>query len=460
MGFFAFLAIAVPWYMGAAALLYISRPVSEGGQMSAIGLGGMLGLFTVAFLAQLAMLFGNAPPNALILVFCITTSIVFSIGLAARNELPAISISSLFITGIGLAIVSVSMWLNFKMPISGWDVLGHWGSTAFTLFESIDSSALSSATGKRHPITLPLLHQYGMWVASVSGISFGSALAWVFFPVSGLLLTLGMALQSGFHAFLGLVIFLTTVFTPLAENHVGLAGYADMPQGVINLCLVSVLVALRKSLTAENLALAVLFTFVAYSLRNSSPLFVLLAWGSFALTYITIRMLWIPILLALLLTVLIGHILLEGIDIVLFEQVIRFVPNKMKLIVFGKKLIFVEPDLWTVLLNTWSAFFLNSSFGMSFVSVIVLSLALMTKRQSANAQSWIGAIFFLFGLLLLALFQTTEYGAKFSAPRSDTGLSRFSLSIFPVLAVFYVYALRFFYFGNNQAGRDRQPHSS
>ena len=427
----------IPWGLCGAAVLYCTNCPSLEQRIRAFAIGAFLSGPAIGAIFLTAAFLSLARINILVLwaslaglIFLIMRAMISGGFLGVRKIGTNFREPEIVPWVIALLLYSAFIVVTQSLVVmQGWDALGHWGETAvyFSNLQAMEATEFNY--DKRHPPLLPAITQYFAWIGQlVDAAGAASYIFWSQAFVSFMLLIYSSALEAGNNRSVALLLAMLPGSLPLWENHLLLFGYADLIQGV---ALAFIFATLQ--LPSNNKSIwYFLFTccaVTAFSLKNTSPLFVSLLMVALALCSRRAQLILIPI--AILALVLAVYLLVLGHEVSFLGEPIRYVAHGNKLVVFGKKLVFVNTQLLDIVENFKFAYFINQSFSLAMIAIFLVGVSILARWSSAGSHRKSLLIFTAAGVGMLAAAQFSEYGFVHATPGNDTGFSRFSLFIIP-----------------------------
>lgn len=433
--------MALPWVLGAqlgwlAGKYFASRYPDPHWGLPMI-LSGGLGWASFSFVAMiLAVMDAISVSSGLEVVAVFATALVAAqLALAlhyrkqiswrylrsiARSLRSQISLTSIF----ALAVLLSWVTLQAMTPVQAWDALSYWARVAGEFILHIDQQLGEPFIHDyRHPLTLSLVLSWSGIASFFADMPVLSTLPWWLYGLSGIFILIGFSRFYTSDANLITVSAIVFMTMPLMENHILLAGYAELPATVgLMVCSALLAVALRMG-DRRLVALALTLSFPIFFTKNIGPILSLLPLTQYALAILIARHSKWPIFLAASVLTLIVSIAVTGISVDIAHFSLAYDPSRPWLDIGGRRLEF-NGLLWQrIAENSVHAYFVNSSFNC-VVLIFVLALLSMRRYDVSGALVMLGPLLIL---LMLLAYQTTGYGMKFATPSLDTGFSRFSL---------------------------------
>ena len=441
-----FLLSSLPWITGTfvamgSALLIRTEHGSFTTTILIAGVGGPIGYLIFAAILNLGVgvtffdydnlrFFKILSAITLVGLLCLfLVDLKSTIGRELNSDVrfPPIFLAVLLI-GLVIAVSCCILWL----PAIGYDVLDHWAPKAQQLIMQLRAdSAGELLNNHRHPNTLKLVLAWTAWTAEATETNTFLLLPWALITLSLQLVLFSFAVLVSRSVSLGLFVALGAITTPLMENHIFLAGYAELPIALFlsSSCAFIAVGMLKDRLEYQIfgviLAMAILF------LKGSGVLFALLPVISLLLTYSREGSHNHRILLVCL--------TVGSLSILAFSVVFEVNGNLWgfdghRLRVFGWRTGLTDVSILEISRNLVHAYFINSSFSVLPLAFAVL-FVLMPRRYGRSEFFLMVAI--SLGLIFLATTQLTSYGLRHARVGFDTGNSRFSM---PVLTMFWLLA--------------------
>ena len=294
------LLLSFPWTLGtilAVGFVWVRADVHYSTPKAFLlaGVGGPIGYLVFAWILNTAagQLFfddGNlgviatvAGLQVAVLLYMATLSLMrrgasgFNIG--ARSP----SAYLLLLWLISLTTFVYSIWW---LPALGYDVLDHWAVKANQLIAQLQPSGMGQLENMhRHPNTLKWLLAWNAWASNETGGNTFILLPWLLMTFSLQVALVAFVLIISGSMTLGLLVATGAATVPLLENHVLLAGYAELPITVF-LSLSCALVAIGILERRSGYQLMVIIVALALiSLKGSGLLYALLPLIGLLLTH-------------------------------------------------------------------------------------------------------------------------------------------------------------------------------
>jgi len=318
--------------------------------------------------------------------------------------------------------------LLLTSPIFGWDAIDFWAKQAFVdiAASTADPVRFSAPTTDRHPPTLVQMLSHTAPLGNNLTVTF-SVFPWVLVGVilPSIAGTLGyMHLGSWTAATMSAYI---AGSIPLVVNHLGIAGYADIWQATIFMYAIGLLTIQRQLPNKLFLTLLLASLCLLASFKNTGlPLAVLIAWSAL-LGYLPSRQ---KRALALFSATIMAFAFLSAL---MMPQYLPLITEQLGagLNIMGREVVFASNGVHLLLASLRTAFIEDLSFFfIAPASVFFLGYALFTSKSSATRIDVLTTMLPSLGFLLLLCFTllATEYGELYFAARSNTGLSRFSMT--------------------------------
>lgn len=346
----------------------------------------------------------------------------------------------LFVTcfSILLALVVFAiLYHTTNVPTQGWDVLDFWANVSrdFVLYY-LQLPGADFLYAHRHPPTAALVAAWTPMTASSMELPSYPYLAWFFLWLSLGLVIYGFARLSDHNRSFSLVISCASMTIPLLEMHVYAPGYAEL---FILLSVVSSCAVIALSLDRSSRALMCAGLTLGASVmltKNIAPFY--------------FAVLMVPLLLVCVDKYSRSVRGIIGVCIFAFGVLVWWAwRNHLSMSVFGNLVGFdwrkgfffggwfltiVQTSFEDITLVLSHAWFFNLSFGISISIFLVLSYYsfLIEPPSKRRASSFLLLCFFV-GLCGTVASLFTDYAFRYAMPGSDTGNSRFSMPLVPIL---------------------------
>lgn len=322
-----------------------------------------------------------------------------------------------------LPYVAIIALQGASLPMFGWDVFTYWGPTAIAMVEhqTLSTGGVFEST-HRHPLLIPSTIAFGFSNAVEITKNQGIWTMWMLMSFTSLLAISSYAREKGLSIIVMVGVCLTGLTTPLLENHMVLAGYAELAVGVsLLLSHVSFANWMRAPQTKYLFLLpAIYFSIVPLLMKNIGYIYSALFITAVIFSQLKAR--WILVffcvfLLSILLVLWQGFIVSWG-DSVL----IAIRPEISRIIAGGYVMDINFPDLATVEASFTAAFLKNSSFNVYVVLISIAFWGWVTLPERQDSSSVIVCIFLSSVWILI---QFTDYGAGLVGEGEDILGSRF-----------------------------------
>lgn len=308
-------AAFVPWWLGLALLLAL-RPradtASDGQMPWLVGGGYLAGAFLLTVWMRLSSVAGVKFNVWLIALPLVVVAVVLSVLAARRNRL-ATGVRALFIAPALSGALRAAWWLiiawlalRFAMlafevsvrPLYPWDAWTQWATKARVWYElgylapfgRIDAwlaanGGLYFDASPEYPPTMPLLQ---VWSCLVLGRWDDTVMngPWWFIGVALTLVMYGGLRSLGANALAALVGAFLVASMPLANAHIALAGYADLPMAAYYAAAAFALLRWMRDRRAVDAVATLLFAAACTQVKNPGwfwvatliPAFVVARW--------------------------------------------------------------------------------------------------------------------------------------------------------------------------------------
>ncbi|TXS90861.1 hypothetical protein FV139_17995 [Parahaliea maris] len=454
------LAISSPFLIGASlACLYATSKYPDKVGFTAVfaGTGGLLGYLLVAFSAWMLDKSGQKAFSHQFLYFltgiavvCTAATLYRFIWLRSKAKSQDLTPTPLLVIGFGsgillLVIATIVSFQSAILPASGWDALSWWVGTAKRFLKSDanpESSQLIFQYEHYHPITISLIGSYSGYLSDRSYLGLGNLWPWQYAWICIVLTVFGTLRAAGTYKSIAFFAAYLAASTPLLENHVMLAGYSEIWLTAVvcsgcSLILIGYFHSAKKlvflGLGIGALAIGIKNTGLAYfgAIAMSSAFVWLLSLNGKIGSFIAFTICTIGI-----------GVLYFGVDLHIWGNEISVIPNAPYQIHFAGRIWHPSPNSFgDVTWNTLYAYVFNSSFSllpvMFFTSGAIVLVRLYTSRPitikiSKEEVFLLGIIATLASMLFLSqlLF---DYAFDHATPTNDTGNSRFSLPMVPLV---------------------------
>ena len=447
------LLAAAPWLIGAALAVAGTRRADPtlSSYTLAAGVGGYVGyLLCVPFtwflgaeiqLWWVALVLIQAYVVVALVAFALIKLGVrvvrsYRLGDTSGANHESCSIVACFSTLLALLVFAV-LYQTTNMPTQAWDVLDFWArvSADFLLY-SLHLPDVGFQYAHRHPPTAALVAAWAPLTGSLMQLPIYPYLPWFLLWLSLGLVVYGFARLLGHNGSLAILITCGSMTIPLLEMHVNGPGYAEL---LILISVVSSSAVIALSVYPFNwrlmfigilLAVSVLFTkniaLFYFSVLILPAVFVLI--GEFSPT---IRRIIGICVFAL--GVLVWWAWRNQLSISIAGNLVGF-DWREGFLFGGWFLSLVQPsfgDVAAILLQAW---LFNLSFGISIslFGVLAYYSFFMNIGSPCRMTNYLLLCFF-FGICGAVISFFTDYGLRYAMPGSDTGNSRFSLPLVPIL---------------------------
>ncbi len=423
----------IPWFIGSVLGFFCGHYFSSGsGKTVLLALtGGALGIFAIApltlyldsltlLLLEISVSLGSA---VLLLPLILVLAACFMLFRSCSRRL-ALSSLYLFLLVIFLT-YSISL-----LPISSWDFLSFWGVKANDLIEHIDSSTGKSFTYNHpHPITLVAIAAWA-GIANAQGASYPAlASIWAMLACSTLGGIFVYAKMRGCSIFSASLCSLLLLTMPLYENHLLLAGYAELPLITLTTLATIWFVIGRDSSNQILIVLAILLASIAIYTKNTGFFY-----GGSIISAHFLSLLCekvgnrfaIPLKTAFIRVILVLASLFCSSMLAMLFLDIRL--DDINLAGYAS---FTQPATHLMLKNIFSALVEKGSFSVSTLlfSIYLLTISVSPRITTTNIFLTFLCLIYFLGAIAI---QFTDHGSEFGAWNSDTSYTRVLL---PMLAL-------------------------
>lgn len=351
---------------------------------------------------------------------------------------------------IPLAIlVGLSVYQHLLLPAFGWDSLGLWVGIAESYLHSdatLQGSTEPFAYNHRHPITAILIAAYSGYTSSLSDNNPAILLPWLVEWLAIMMMVYGLINHVSERPKLALLFAYICGAIPLLENHMLVAGYAEIwLTGPITASAALIVAGLRRD-SIMMIVTGSLVSLVTIALKNTGPAYCVALLASLLLVLIFKAVgKWSWALLAVIAAP-VAWLLTRGFNItVAGNKLALSLENSIQLDFAGRVWLLTKYPVADVAWNEFYAFAINSSFSMwlsAFILAMVLWLRTIYPRAritgkdvSAEAFVFISTLAVLFALAASQLL--TDHGFNHATPNYDTGNSRFTLPAI-VLGILFI----------------------
>ena len=240
---FSFLLAALPWFAGATCCLALaprSRYQNSGTYqpsrvasipvLTTAGVGGVLGYLLWAYAILGAARLGIAllqPASIALLCLFIALAGRRAFTTLLNGHYPKFSTIERALMLLLLGLFALAVYLQYT-PLFGWDGLDSWQLKASRFIENSQEQDFKSLDyWQRHPKTVWLIAAWAGWAGQLTGASFWTA-PWILCGVSISLIGAGFVYAQTSNSTLALACAVVLATLPLLENHMVIAGYAEI----------------------------------------------------------------------------------------------------------------------------------------------------------------------------------------------------------------------------------------
>ena len=442
---------AGPWLIGGLALCLTGRLFTANDRSISLvdfATGGYLAYVITAlstiFISKSESASEAYPFIVLFLLVTITAITFFKVKSANRltHSKPLAPRGNTYPKILSALMISIAVFgliISLPQPIAAWDTLQGWAPEATEFIQAFSQNSAYNYEN-RHPPAIPLMLALPNWTTAVENnqVNLNSITWWIIWAGNGLLIFGASALCGARTIFCALAATMA-ITIPIIENHALLPGYNELIVGTALVATVAYCIEWLRSGYVFSLILALIVSASAIALKNTSPFYIALPFiGLVIAKVITLRRLNLATLLFFILGLIAGiYVLKEGFIFKLFNNTIGY--NGSYIFLGGRALSLADPSLSVIFENTQHAYFLNQTFSVCIV-ILILSIFWALKDWQTLIRSEV-FVFVLMTILAgcsgIIASQFTEYGLRFAVPDRDTGNSRFSapiVMIFPLLA--------------------------
>jgi len=445
----------LPWMLGIAALLALRdarRPLAAPGEIAWIlGVGYVVGAFLLTLWMRVLSAVGVPFGIAAIALPLLAVTLGLAYAGLRRRDAPPSAASRALATALGTPAeiggrLKVLWWalvgwmaLRFALlgyevalqPLYPWDAWIEWATKARVWFESgritpfVDAVQWLAPGGNawfdaspENPATLPLLQ---VWTCVVLGRWDDSLMNWPWwqFALALVLLTYGGLRRLGTGALAALLGAYFAASLPLANVHVALAGYADLPLATVYAAAVLAFLCWDAARASREAILAVALLAMLPLIKSTGALY--------ALTLL-------PGVVVALAPRLGGRAVATAFGLVAFGLAVL---AQTSFVVGGRSLHLDFAPAWTALVEDY---FVTASWNLLWYGVV--GVAILAARQLRTPQLLpVTTIATAAMLIVLTLFAFPGIAAFMTDPPT---VNRATLHVAPLLVVFAILAFRAF----------------
>ena len=322
-------------------------------------------------------------------------------------------------------------------PAFAWDVMDQWGRQAALFLNALNEGKNYSFDYVHPPTNYLILAFDSVWTANISEAAAGAT--WII----GMLALWQLIYLTSKHitgnSTVSALLSTAVTFTPLAENHALMWGYAELWMS-LSIAAVTYLVASVKSINLKKGLPILVFTMVPALLKGSGPLISAVLVASILLAGVLARLssLGRITLISSLIFVLI-FASFRNVNVNLFGWDFQWYPSYNVIKVGDRGEIMSENPYHLIGFAFKHAYFVNQSYTVIFSAFLMaipicIVESVMSKRSfliTFNLSVGIG-IFLYYGIAM----RVSDYFFSHAIPGNDVGLSRFSLYMLaPISAV-------------------------
>lgn len=408
------------------------------------GIGGFFGYLALALVMWLLDQYGVSVLNEGSLIFLWVATLVALTNTFMTHSFVQFSsdIKPMHLALSGIFLIYTAFWFYMlaNLPVLGWDVVDHWGLVAKLFVEhSTGGDTAPFYYHFYHPKTLSFILGWSSWVAYHYGseVHFLWATPSVGYGLSFLLIVGGFAFNQTRDHRASIAICLLASTIPLVENHILIAGYAEIPLGLVMVAatVTAVIAINERSLTL--IMASVVLPIISIFLKGAGPVYLLAP--LLALLAVWLMRIKFREQLAFFGSCLAGAIYIarEGCILQISGHALGYDAELGAFLLPGRQpMELFFPSVSDLLSNLFHSRILKSSFSLSSLIGILAFIEVIRTRKNKSAPT-LQIIFFTFCLLLVEqlISQFTYYGFRFATPDNDTGFSRFSLPAFMLIPV-------------------------
>lgn len=333
---------------------------------------------------------------------------------------------------------------------SAWDLFDWWGKIASEITRHHSHGEFWSSRyfypfgpehgyGYRHPPSLSFMLAWSVALTDLFGSSGSGLIVYVLFYIGIMAVYVGTYVSinpdmEGF--FLALPFF---ILAPLAENHVGLGGYAELPMGsfLVAITAIAALTAHRHVRMPASFLL-IFLVFISAS-KNSGFIFAAIWSASLCLfmIYEKSRSFLLIFLVPAILTIL---VIIFGLKISVGGIKLAVEPWLARIFVAGYELSSSGVTVDALLKVFVQSYILNASFSV-FILFSVFSL-IFIHPAPINRGYYLTLLLVFSLFFILHMFLLFDHGLNHGLPSSDTGHSRFSLVPFLLVPLLIPFILK------------------
>lgn len=350
-------------------------------------------------------------------------------GRNVQTYLPLIFFSVAWLTLI-LVWLFIETWNN---PTIAWDAVWSWGLYANAQIISSFSESPSVIHTDVHPATVSMISSWSAyWASSLPQSSFIYAsnailyLGWV-------LISAGFLLKETNSANISIIGTLIIISSPMLESHIALGGYADLWLSTGLIAGFALILTSQYPPQMPKIILGLVVIASTTLVKSNGFMYAGLVIFSLLLAWLLSKQkLWIFVTLIIVTSVFLAWATSAGVTISFGPLRAAYSPE-LRLLQLGNRVSYLSNSTtMDAIYNLKYAWIQSASFGYAFsVSLALMPLALLyaLKRnlQSVLALSITSIIFLVF---FLAAQNSSEYFYTYSQIDNDTGLTRFSHTLY------------------------------
>ena len=460
----AILLISTPWLIGAASGILVSSYTRRDYLFILCGLFGAASYLIFGNLIWFADQYGVSlfDIGMLVPILCIALLVACCGGyrhlkLRCRPDENQASLKHALYAfhpfALLVLLIASTSYIALNAPVQGWDVTDHWAGMAKSfIYHTLSLWEAPFEVRYLHPPTWSYLIAHAHWVAEeIVGLSFNP-----FWIAPLMLMSISLACTVwGWSRLCGGTIFESVSLTyfalsiPIVEVHSKVVGYADLPLGIAYALSA---VALALSVSGYGLkffVISLVLAVLVLSLKNTGFIYSLSLFGMLLLVAlprifkITSRGFLVVLLTFLVLPFLLV-LVIPNFIIEIFGFNLGYSLDANSIYVGGRALVMRYTSAYELGLNLITAYVINQSYSVLLAAAVLASLYLLHRGRNWTFEKKSAAILFAastWAFLVNAASQFTQYGFVHATPGSDTGLSRFSMTIFLPLIFLLIAAL-------------------
>lgn len=347
-----------------------------------------------------------------------------------------------YITSTRLAVLYFALLIVTSLvakgaPAFAWDVMDQWGRQAALFLHALNEGENYSFDYVHPPTNYLILALDSVWASNISQAAAGTT--WIIGIIALWKLIYLTSKNITGNSAVSALLSTAVTFTPLAENHALIWGYAELWMS-LSIAAVTYLVATVKSMTLKKALLILGFTMFPALLKGSGPLISAVLIGSIFLSGVLASLSPVGrIALACSLIFILIFASSRNVTVDLFGWDFQWYPS-VNVIKVGDRGEIMSENPYSLIVEAFKhAYFVNQSYTVIFAAYLVavpicVAESIRSKRSfliTFNLSVGIGI--FLYYVIAM---RVSEYFFSHAIPDADVGLSRFSLYMLaPISAV-------------------------